>query len=74
VLETDTVKNAFEKQGVVKMEADWTRSDPEITRALASFGRNSVPLYVYYPKGKGGKPVILPQLLTPGNILEVIEK
>ena len=74
VLETKDVLEAFDREGVVKMEADWTRSDPEITQALASFGRNSVPLYVYYPKGKEAVPKILPQVLTTSNILEAIEK
>lgn len=74
ILEKDEIKEAFAREGVVKMEADWTRTDPEITQALASFGRNSVPLYVYYPKGKNSEPIILPQVLTTSNILEAIEK
>lgn len=74
VLEGKEVVEAFEKEGVVKMDADWTRTDPEITQALAAFGRNSVPLYVYYPKGKGSVPKILPQVLTTSNILEAMGK
>jgi thiol:disulfide interchange protein DsbD len=31
-----------------------------------------VPLYLVYPKG-GGEPVILPQLLTQGLVIEAIE-
>jgi thiol:disulfide interchange protein DsbD len=42
--------------------ADWTDEDPEITQALSDFGRNSVPLYVYYAPDKG--PILLPQILT----------
>ena len=37
------------------------------------FGRVGVPLYVVYPKS-GGEPVILPQLLTEGMVIEAIEK
>jgi thiol:disulfide interchange protein len=63
VLATAEGHALFEKHGVLTMEADWTNEDAVITEALAAFGRNSVPLYVYYPKG-GGEPRILPQTLT----------
>lgn len=49
-------------------KADWTSRSAEIAQSLAYYGRNSIPLYVYY-NGEGGNYVILPQLLTPG-ILE----
>lgn len=48
--------------------ADWTNNDDMITSALERYGRNSIPLYVYYD-GTGSEYKILPQLLTP-NILE----
>lgn len=44
-------------------KADWTNESEEITKALAAYGRNSIPLYVYYD-GKSRQYVILPQLLT----------
>ena len=43
-------------------KADWTNESEEITKALAAYGRNSIPLYVYYD-GKSRQYVILPQLL-----------
>ena len=46
-------------------KADWTSRSAEIAQSLAYYGRNSIPLYVYY-NGEGGNYVILPQLLTPG--------
>ena len=42
----------------------------EITRALAEFGRNGVPLYVFYPAGGDAK--ILPEILTPAIVLAEI--
>ena len=72
-LSSSKVKKKMESLGVVPLKADWTRRDPEITEALASFGRNGVPLYVLYP-GKGAKPVILPELLLPGTVLEALEQ
>ena len=67
------VAEAFKAQNAVYLKADWTNRDPVIARALADFGRVGVPLYVVYPKN-GGAPVILPQLLTEGLVIDAIEK
>lgn len=62
----------FADTGVVPLMADWTRQDPAITAALASFGRNAVPLYVMYPPS--GDPVVLPEVLTPSLVLAELGK
>jgi len=67
------VAETFKARNAVYLKADWTNRDPVIAKALAEFGRVGVPLYVVYPKG-GGAPVILPQLLTEGLVIEAIEK
>jgi thiol:disulfide interchange protein DsbD len=67
------VAEAFKAQNAVFLKADWTNRDPVIAKALAEFGRVGVPLYVVYPRN-GGEPVILPQLLTEGMVIEAIEK
>ena len=41
----------------------------ELTDALASFGRDGVPLYVFYPTG-AASPQILPQVPTQGALRE----
>jgi thiol:disulfide interchange protein DsbD len=69
-LSRDPVKRAFAAQGVELLRGDWTQYDPAITALLAQFGRNGVPLYLYYPAG--GDPVVLPQLLTPGIIVDAL--
>lgn len=73
-LMTPAVESRMKELGVVKMMADWTRSDPVITAELKRFGRNSVPLYIYYPPGVDSKPHILPQVLTPDVLLEFLAK
>ncbi|MES2886305.1 MAG: protein-disulfide reductase DsbD domain-containing protein [Pseudomonadota bacterium] len=70
-LASTAVKQAFADEGVVSLVADWTRADPEITKALAAFGRNGVPLYLVYPKG--GEPRVLPQVLTPGIVMDALK-
>ena len=67
------VAEAFKAQNAVLLKADWTNRDPVIAKALAEFNRVGVPLYLVYPKN-GGAPVILPQLLTEGMVIEAIEK
>ncbi len=71
VLNTAEVEQRFKALSVVRMKADWTRKDPAITAALAEFGRNGVPLYVYYPANQT-QPQILPEILTPGLVLEAL--
>ncbi len=70
VLTRDSVARAFESKGVVTLRADWTNRDDEITRELARFKRNGVPLYVLYD-GKG-QARVLPELLTEGKVLDAL--
>jgi thiol:disulfide interchange protein DsbD len=63
VLDTRAADALFTEHNVLRIRADWTRYDPAITEALAAFGRNSVPVYVYYPPD-GSQPKILSQILT----------
>jgi DsbC/DsbD-like thiol-disulfide interchange protein/cytochrome c biogenesis protein CcdA len=72
VLQNPEVVRAFKDQGIIAFKGDWTKYDPAITQALASFGRDSIPVYVYYPPGSNS-PVILPQLITPKIILEQVQ-
>jgi thiol:disulfide interchange protein DsbD len=69
-LSRDTVKQAFRDHSVTYLKGDWTQYDPAITELLARFGRNGVPLYVFYPAN--GEPVVLPQLLTPDTVIAAI--
>jgi thiol:disulfide interchange protein DsbD len=62
------VSAAFAEKGVVALKADWTNSDEMVTKALEGYGRNSIPLYVYYPSGSD-EYRILPQVLTPGIVV-----
>jgi len=72
VLATDTVRQAFEKRGVVLLRADWTNRDDEITRELARFNRNGVPLYVLYDSR--GATQVLPEILTERIVLDALDR
>ena len=63
-IDRDATRDAFRKAGVTVLIGDWTRRDAAITRFLTSQGAGGVPLYLWYPKGRGA-PQQLPQVLTP---------
>ncbi len=73
MLSTMEVQEAFREREVALFMADWTRRDPEITRALESFGRSGVPLYVLYPGGEQGGAIVLPVILTKQILFEALE-
>jgi thiol:disulfide interchange protein/DsbC/DsbD-like thiol-disulfide interchange protein len=72
VLASEAIGDAFARHNVVPLKADWTRFDPAITDALASFGRSGVPLYVFYPAATRA-PIVLPTILTKRGVLQVLE-
>jgi thiol:disulfide interchange protein DsbD len=65
---SETVRTAFRDHDVALLRADWTTRDSVVTRALAAFGRNSVPFVVIYPRARDDAPIILPTLLTSGIV------
>ncbi|MEO6041631.1 MAG: protein-disulfide reductase DsbD domain-containing protein [Croceibacterium sp.] len=67
-IEREATRDAFAKAGVVAIRGDWTRRDPAITRFLTEHGAAGVPLYLWYAPGKDGE--VLPQVLTPGTLIE----
>ena len=70
-LDQPEVKQAFAQANVALLRADWTRHDESITRALTALGRDGVPAYVLYRPGQSA-PVLLPQVLTPGLVIQAI--
>lgn len=71
-LKSEAVKDFFLREGVQVMVGDWTNEDPEITRVLQRHGRAGVPLYLYFEPG-ASEVLVLPQLLTPQLVIEMIE-
>jgi thiol:disulfide interchange protein DsbD len=72
VLESRAVAERFRALDVVMLQADWTRRDPEITRALAEFKRSGVPLYVLYGTDPAAPPMLLPEILTPEIVFQAL--
>ena len=71
-LDSPSVRAAFARSNVAYLRGDWTRQDAGITAFLRGFGRSGVPLYVFYPAQ--GDAATLPQILTPGLVLSLINQ
>ena len=72
VLSTPAFKQAIARTDTAFMVADSTNYDAEIEKAMSELGRSGLPLYLVYPAG-GGKPVILPQVLTQDLAIKALE-
>ncbi|MCB9253527.1 MAG: thioredoxin family protein [Bdellovibrionaceae bacterium] len=73
VLDTQPILDKFKEKGVALLLADWTNQDEVISKRLESFGRNGVPLYVFYSGKAGSEPVLLPQILTKETVLKALD-
>ncbi len=71
VLRKKKTEALFDKYGIRLFVADWTQNDPEITRALESYGRSGVPLYIL--KTPDGTEQILPQNLNYSLLETAVE-
>jgi thiol:disulfide interchange protein len=67
------VEQAFQAANVALLKADWTRHDEAITQALTALGRDGVPAYALYTPGNPD-PQLLPEVLTPGIVLDALNK
>ncbi|MEM9303789.1 MAG: protein-disulfide reductase DsbD domain-containing protein [Pseudomonadota bacterium] len=69
-LDTDEFRALVARDDVTYMRGDWTTRDPAITAVLEAFGRAGVPLYIVYRPD--GSTEVLPQVLTPGIVIDAI--
>ncbi len=72
-LQNPDVIAKLKEKGVTLLVADWTDQNAEVTVGLAEFGRAAVPFYVLYGRSPAEDPKILPELLTPGLLLEELD-
>ena len=72
-LSSDQITQRFAETGLIPLKADWTKKGPIIARALADHGRVAVPFNIIYLPDEG-KPIILPEVLTEGIVLDALEK
>jgi len=73
VFSSSRVLDTLRDLDAVLLQADWTHQDPAITQALAAFGRSAVPFNLVYGPGSPD-PIVLPELLIPGIVLEALNQ
>ncbi len=71
---SDEVLERIDDMGVELVQGDWTKKDAVITKALAKYGRSSVPLYLLYDGKPGSEPKVLPQVLSPDAFLKSLDE
>jgi len=72
VLASKAVHTEFERQGVVLMQADWTRRDEAIGKYLMKHGRAGIPFAAVYHPGRD--PIVLPEFLTEKVVLNALSR
>jgi thiol:disulfide interchange protein len=72
-IETVAVRDLVHQNGVVALLADLSDGSPATKKALNDLGHNSIPLLVIWP-ASGAKPIVLPDVLTEGQVLDAIKQ
>lgn len=74
VLAAPAVRERLAALGVVTLEGDHTRFDPEIAAELECYDRVGVPLTLVFPPQPVGPAEALPEVLTPELVLAALER
>jgi len=74
VLESAGVRQAMADNGVIPLKADWTRRDPVITEWLQRYGKAGVPFYLMLPRDKSRPAIALPEIITPGIVIDAFKE
>ena len=69
----EDVQAALGSESVISLQADWTAYDASITRYLASQGRRAIPFNAVY-NPKSGTAEVLPELLSPNDVLGALAR
>jgi thiol:disulfide interchange protein DsbD len=73
-IEIPSVIAKLREINAVALLGDYTLVPEAITRELQKFGRAGVPLVLVYPRAASKPPLVLPELLTPGIVLDALEQ
>lgn len=71
-INTPAVREKLRAVNAVALLADNTLSPPEIAAELQLHGRAGVPLVLVYPRDAAQPPLVLPEVLTPGILLDAL--
>jgi thiol:disulfide interchange protein DsbD len=73
-IDIPSVRAKLKQANAVALLGDYTRLPDDITTELNRFGRAGVPLVLVYPKNPNEPPAVLPEVLTPGLVLDALDR
>ncbi|MFZ0827390.1 MAG: protein-disulfide reductase DsbD domain-containing protein [Verrucomicrobiia bacterium] len=73
-IEIPSVRAKLKSMNAVALLGDYTRFPDNITTELNHFNRAGVPLVLIYPKDPAAPPMVLPEILTPGIVLDALDR
>ena len=73
-IEISSVRAKLKEINAVTLLGDYTHFPDTITAELNRFNRAGVPLVVVYPKNSETSPIVLPEVLTPGIVLDALDR
>jgi thiol:disulfide interchange protein DsbD len=73
-IEISSVRQRLDDINAVALIGDYTHFPGAITTELKSFDRAGVPLVLVYPKNPDAQPIVLPEVLTPGIVLNALDR
>jgi thiol:disulfide interchange protein DsbD len=73
-IEIPSVRKKLKEINAVALIGDYTHFPDNITAELNRYSRAGVPLVLVYPKDVDVQPVVLPAILTPGIVLDALDR
>jgi thiol:disulfide interchange protein len=73
-IEVPSVRAKLKQVGSVNLVGDYTRLPDEITDELNRYDRAGVPLVLVFPAKADAKPIVLPEVLTAGIMVDALDR
>jgi thiol:disulfide interchange protein DsbD len=73
-IEIPSVRAKLKENNAVALLGDYTHFPEDISTELNRFNRAGVPLVLVYPKDPAAAPIVLPEILTPGIVLDALNR
>jgi thiol:disulfide interchange protein len=73
-IEIPSVREKLKELNAVALVGDYTHFPDSITAELNRYNRAGVPLVLVYPKNAAAPPIVLPEVLTPGIVLNALNQ
>jgi thiol:disulfide interchange protein/DsbC/DsbD-like thiol-disulfide interchange protein len=73
-IEISSVRKKLKEINAIAFVGDYTHFPDAITKELNRYNRAGVPLVLVYPKNPDAEPIVLPEVLTPGIVLNALDR